>query len=186
MIWSLHYGGSMHDSFCFCTVVRAVLSNSHVYVQAVALCPPGKWTSIPAPPLVTALAADPSLKTWIHASSGYLLAVSQGKRLLHCVILHVSTKEGRDRGMDLDVSYVCNPGLSRVWQEGEYAMQQSVLKLKGQLLILMQKKGRSFFCSLFLVRPSSQVLMGCFGMHLNFSACIKILAYSFSREVGPL
>ena len=41
---------------------------------AEAVCPPGKWTSIPAPPLVTAFVADPSVNTWIHASCGYLSA----------------------------------------------------------------------------------------------------------------
>ena len=42
---------------------------------SVAFCPPGKWTSTPAPALVTALVNDPSVNTWIHASCGYLSAV---------------------------------------------------------------------------------------------------------------
>ena len=29
MIWNLHYGGSLHEGFCFCTVVGALLSNGH-------------------------------------------------------------------------------------------------------------------------------------------------------------
>ena len=44
-------------------------------VVAVAFCSPGKWTSIPAHPLVIALVADPSVNTWIHASCGYLSAI---------------------------------------------------------------------------------------------------------------
>ena len=39
------------------------------------LCPPGKWTNIPAPPLVTSFIADPSVNTWIHAYCGYLSAI---------------------------------------------------------------------------------------------------------------
>ena len=42
---------------------------------AETFCPPGKWNSIPAPPLVTAFVADPSVNTWIHAFCGYLLAI---------------------------------------------------------------------------------------------------------------
>ena len=42
---------------------------------AEAFCPPGKWTSIPAPPLVTAFVPEPSVNTWNHASCGYLSAV---------------------------------------------------------------------------------------------------------------
>ena len=42
---------------------------------AETFCPPGKRTSIPVPPLVTAFVADPSVNTWIHASCGYLSAI---------------------------------------------------------------------------------------------------------------
>ena len=80
---------------------------------AVAFGPPGKWTSIPDPPLVTALVADPSVNTWIHASCGYLSAIiARVRGLVYHIILCVSIREGRDCGMDLDVSYVRYPWIS--------------------------------------------------------------------------
>ena len=70
---------------------------------------------------------------WISLSSQ-----SQGEGLLNCVILCVSTRERRYCGMDLDVSYVRYPGLWRLWrEERECGVRQSVVKLTGQLLVLM-------------------------------------------------
>ena len=77
--------------------------------------------------------------------------------------------------MDLDASYVCYPGLWRVWREdGECASGQSVLKLTGQLLVLMHKTA-SFRSVL-----GETLQPGFHGMvwhDLNLSACIIILAY---------
>ena len=109
---------------------------------AETFCPPGKWTSIPAPPSVTASVADPSMNTWIHASCGYISLSnhSQGEGLLYRIILCVSIREWSDCGMDLDVSYVRYPGLWHVcWEEGKCALGQSVVKLAAQLLALMDK-----------------------------------------------
>ena len=65
---------------------------------------------------------------------------SQDEGLLHCVILCVSNREGRDCDMDVDVSYVRYPGLWHVrWEEGKRALRQPVLKLTGQLPVLMYK-----------------------------------------------
>ena len=65
---------------------------------------------------------------------------SQGDGLLYRIILCVSFREGRDCGMDLDVSYVRYPGLWHVWwEEGKCALGQSVVKLAAQLLALMDK-----------------------------------------------
>ena len=65
---------------------------------------------------------------------------SQGEGLLHCIILCVSTREGRDCGMDLYVSYVRYQGLWHVeWEEGKCVLGQSVVKLAAQLLALMDK-----------------------------------------------
>ena len=73
---------------------------------AVALCLPGKYASIPAPPLVTALVTDPSVHTQIHASGGYLSGShSQCERLLGLVMC-VFSGEGRDGDIDLHVIYV--------------------------------------------------------------------------------
>ena len=52
---------------------------------AEAFCPPGKWTSIPAPPLVTAFVADPSVNTWIHASSAIIARVRDCFTVSSCV-----------------------------------------------------------------------------------------------------
>ena len=38
---------------------------------AVVFCPPGKWTSMPASLLATALVADSSVNIWVYASCGY-------------------------------------------------------------------------------------------------------------------
>ena len=58
-----------------------------------AFCPPGKWTSISAPPLVTALVADPSVNTWIHTSCGYLSAIIVRVRACFNVPSRVSPPE---------------------------------------------------------------------------------------------
>ena len=69
---------------------------------------------------------------------------SQGEGLFHCVILCVSIREGRDCGMDLDVSYVHYPGLWHVWwEEGKCALGQSVVKLSAQLIVLVNKTASS-------------------------------------------
>ena len=60
---------------------------------AETFCPPGKWTSIPAPPLVTAFVADPSVNTCIHASCGYLSAIIARVRGCFTVSSCVSLEE---------------------------------------------------------------------------------------------
>ena len=139
MIWSLHYEGSLYESSCFCTVVGAVLSNSQACCGSLSH---GKRTSIPAPPLVTGLDADPSVNTWIHASLHMSHSISRHERLLRCAILCVSIKEGRDCGTHVDViSFLCPLTRALTFLAGRRGVcsGQSVVRLTGQLLALVNK-----------------------------------------------
>ena len=60
---------------------------------AEAFCLPGKWISIPAPPLVTAFVADPLVNTWIYAACGYLSAITARVRNFFIVSSCVSPPE---------------------------------------------------------------------------------------------
>ena len=134
MIWSLNYGGSLHEGFCFCTVVGAVLSNGHACLGFLSSWEVDKYScpSVGCWPIGEYM--DPCF-LWMSLSNQ-----SQGEGLLHRFILCVSIRERTDCGMDIDVSYVRYPGLWHVWwEEGKCALGQSVVKLAAQLLVLMDK-----------------------------------------------
>ena len=142
---------------------------------AEAFCPPGKWTSTPAPPLVTAFVADPSVNTWIQAAFGYLSAIIAGVRDCFAASFCVSPPESEGTVvwtlmsiMSVTQGSVISGGKkgSVLWGSLSWNWWLSFLLSRTKLLLF----------SRFLVRPSSLVFMGWFVMHLNFSACIMFLA----------
>ena len=113
---------------------------------AVVFCPPGKWTSTPAPPppppqLVAAFVADPSVDTWIHASCGYLSAVIARVRDCFTVSPCVSPpeREGTVVWTLMSVTSVTQGSDVSGWKKESVLWGQPVVNLAGQLLTLMNK-----------------------------------------------
>ena len=181
MIWSPHCRGSQHEGFCFCTVVGALLSNGHACCGFLSCWEEDtySWPSVGHRvgcwPIGEYM--DPCF-LWISLSSH-----NRGEGLLHRVISCVSTREGRDCGMDLDVSCVRYPGLWHVWRvEGECVLRQSVMK---RTAVLMHKTS-------FQSVLGETLQPGFHGMvwHAPELVCLHhnlvVPRSSFDREVGFL
>ena len=108
---------------------------------AETFCPPGKWTSIPAPPLVTAFVADPSVNAWIHASCGYLSAIIVRVRNCFTVSSCVSPseREGTVVWTLISVMSVTQGSDMSGGKKGNVFWGVSVVKLAAWLLALMDK-----------------------------------------------
>ena len=142
---------------------------------AETFCPPGKWTSIPAPPLVTAFVADPSVNTLIHASCGYLSAFIARVRDCSTVSSCVSPLEREGTVVWTLMSVMSNTQGSGMSGGKKGSVLWGSLSWNWRLSFLLSWTKLLLF-SRFLVRPSSLVFMGWFVKHLNFSACIMFLA----------
>ena len=115
MIWSLNNGGSLHVGFRFCTIVGTVLSDGNPWCGFLSSWEVDNYFC----PSVGSCVSCGSICKYMDPCflSVSLRSYSQGEGLLHRVILCVSTREGRDCGMGVDVSYVRYSGLWHVWRE---------------------------------------------------------------------